>query len=133
MISSIEEFGGFKIPMPLESDECNKFLWSKCKELKIELTPPFTTARLLDKLVEHYIEPRCVNPSFICDHPEICSPLAKSHRSIPGLTERFELFIYCFEICNAYTELNDPLVQRNRFTEQAKAKAQGDDEAQVIK
>jgi len=60
------------------------------------------------------------------------SPLAKCHRSIPGLTERFELFIACREVCNAYTELNDPLVQRERFEEQAKQKAQGDDEAQPI-
>jgi lysyl-tRNA synthetase class 2 len=60
------------------------------------------------------------------------SPLAKWHRSIPGLTERFELFVNEKEICNAYTELNDPRVQRARFAAQAKDKAKGDDEAQVI-
>ncbi|CAF3786429.1 unnamed protein product [Rotaria sp. Silwood1] len=52
-------------------------------------------------LVSHFIEPHCFNPTFICDHPQIMSPLAKYHRSIPGLTERFELFVYYNELCNA--------------------------------
>merc|ERR1711915_590268 len=66
------------------------------------------------------------------DHPEIVSPLAKNHRSKPGLTERFECFVAKKEICNAYTELNDPAIQRQRFEQQAKDKEAGDDEAQVI-
>lgn len=66
------------------------------------------------------------------DHPLIMSPLAKDHRSIPGLTERFELFVATKELCNAYTELNDPYEQRERFSQQAKDKAQGDDEAQMV-
>ncbi|ETV63684.1 hypothetical protein, variant [Aphanomyces astaci] len=64
------------------------------------------------------------------DHPTEMSPLAKYHRSLPGLTERFEMFFAGSEICNAYTELNNPVVQRERFTEQAKQAADGDDEAQ---
>ena len=60
------------------------------------------------------------------------SPLAKWHRSEPGLTERFELFLFTKEICNAYTELNDPITQRQRFEQQAKDKAAGDDEAQMV-
>jgi hypothetical protein len=60
------------------------------------------------------------------------SPLAKTHRSRPGLTERFELFVCKREVCNAYTELNNPIVQRQRFAEQAKQASQGDDEAQVL-
>lgn len=130
MVSSVEEFGGFTIPKPLESDECHNFLLNKCAELQVECADPKTTARLLDKLVEHFIEPKCQNPSFICDHPEICSPLAKFHRSISGLTERFELFVNSFELINAYTELNDPKVQRERFQGQMKDKNAGDDEAQ---
>ena len=72
--------------------------------------------------------PACVRS----DHPELMSPLAKYHRSRPGLTERFELFIVHHEFANAYTELNNPRVQRERFMEQAKAKAAGDDEAQCL-
>ena len=73
-----------------------------------------------------------VNPTFICEHPEIMSPLSKSHRSKAGRTERFELFVLEKEICNAYTELNLPMVQRARFMEQVKDKDAGDDEAQAM-
>ena len=62
------------------------------------------------------------------DHPEIMSPLSKWHRSVPGLTERFELFVCQKEVVNAYTELNDPMVQRERFAQQLQDKAMGDDE-----
>lgn len=98
----------------------------------MDCSPPHTTARLLDKLVGEFLEEQCINPTFICDHPMIMSPLAKAHRSIPGMTERFELFINKKELCNAYTELNDPVDQRERFEGQAKAKAQGDDEAMFV-
>lgn len=67
-----------------------------------------------------FLEEKCINPTFICDHPQVMSPLAKWHRSIPGLTERFELFVMKKEVCNAYTELNDPMIQRERFEQQAK-------------
>eukprot|EP00434_Breviolum_minutum_P032341 symbB.v1.2.028600.t1/scaffold3045.1/size120917/5 len=73
---------------------------------------------------------RQVNPSFITEHPQIMSPLAKWHRSKPGLTERFELFVNTKEICNAYTELNDPERQMQCFLGQQKAAQDGDDEAQ---
>ncbi|CAN9331135.1 unnamed protein product [Alternaria alternata] len=84
------------------------------------------------KLVGVYIESRITNPTFIMNHPKLMSPLAKTHRSIPGLTERAEAFVCGFEICNLYSELNDPFEQRDRFLEQARQKAQGDDEAQGI-
>lgn len=71
-------------------------------------------------MVGHFIEPECLNPTFIIDHPQIMSPLAKYHRNEPGLTERFELFVNYHEICNAYTELNDPFVQKELFMEQMK-------------
>ncbi|CAF1684068.1 unnamed protein product, partial [Rotaria sp. Silwood1] len=83
-------------------------------------------------LVGHFIEPHCLNPTFLCDHPQIMSPLAKYHRSIPDLTERFELFVRYKELCNAYTELNDPIVQREIFELQAKNELVGDEEAQTI-
>ena len=72
-----------------------------------------------------------MNPVFITEHPEVMSPLAKYHRSKPGLTERFELFVNKRELCNAYTELNNPVVQRERFSIQASQGAEGDDEAMV--
>ena len=131
-IEELEKQGGFKIPMPLDSEECHSFLAAKCKELEIEVTPPQTTPRLLDKLVEHFVERLCLNPSFICDQPEICSPLAKYHRSKPGMCERFELFVNYTELTNAYTELNNPMVQRERFMQQAKDKSNGDEEAQCL-
>jgi lysyl-tRNA synthetase class 2 len=71
-------------------------------------------------LVGEFLEEKCISPTFICDHPQIMSPLAKWHRSVQGLTERFELFIMKKEVVNAYTELNDPAVQRERFEQQAK-------------
>ena len=94
--------GGFKIPLPYDSETCRAFLDKKCAELGVDCKPPRSTARLLDKLVEHFLEWKCVNPTFICEHPVIMSPLAKPHRSKPGLTERFELFVNCMELCNAY-------------------------------
>jgi lysyl-tRNA synthetase class II len=81
-----------------------------------------TTARLLDKLVGEFLESQLLNPGFICDHPQIMSPLAKWHRSKEGMTERFELFVNYREVCNAYTELNDPAKQRQMFKDQAAAK-----------
>jgi lysyl-tRNA synthetase class 2 len=87
---------------------------------------------MLDKLVGEFIEETCVNPTFITGHPQMMSPLAKYHRSNPGLCERFEAFVCKKEIVNAYTELNDPFDQRLRFEEQARQKDQGDDEAQMI-
>uniref|UniRef100_H2V6Z6 Lysine--tRNA ligase n=1 Tax=Takifugu rubripes TaxID=31033 RepID=H2V6Z6_TAKRU len=83
-------------------------------------------------LVGEFMEETCISPTFICDHPQIMSPLAKWHRSEKGLTERFELFVMKKEICNSYTELNDSVRQRELFEQQAKAKAEGDDEAMFI-
>ncbi|XP_071445530.1 lysine--tRNA ligase isoform X2 [Hetaerina americana] len=121
-------------PSKLTSDPAGsvKILSALCEKHGIECPPPRTPARLLDKLVGHFLEEKCISPTFICDHPQAMSPLAKWHRSIPGLTERFELFVMCREVANAYTELNDPVEQRRRFEQQAKDKAAGDDEAQVV-
>jgi len=132
LIEGLEEAGKFKMPEDLASEETNNFLRKQCEKFNINCPEPKTTARLLDKLVGHFLEDGIVNPTFICEHPEIMSPLSKSHRSKVGRTERFELFVLEKEICNAYTELNLPHVQRARFMEQAKDKAQGDDEAQAM-
>eukprot|EP00004_Rigifila_ramosa_P024504 TRINITY_DN7124_c0_g1_i1.p1 TRINITY_DN7124_c0_g1~~TRINITY_DN7124_c0_g1_i1.p1 ORF type:complete len:634 (-),score=155.96 TRINITY_DN7124_c0_g1_i1:38-1915(-) len=130
MVATLEKEAGVKIPTDLESPEANQFLSQLALERGVDCSSPRTTARLLDKLVGHYVEKHCLNPTFITDHPQIMSPLAKWHRLHPGLTERFELFINFHEICNAYTELNDPLRQREFFMNQQKDKAQGDLEAQ---
>jgi lysyl-tRNA synthetase class 2 len=130
MIEGLEEASGEKFP-PLDSPDLQSFLDGLCKKHHVDCSAPRTIARLIDKLVGHFLEENIINPVFIMDHPEIMSPLSKSHRSKPGLTERFELFVCKRELCNAYTELNHPVVQRQRFAEQAKQAAAGDDEAQV--
>uniref|UniRef100_A0A2P2KDD8 Lysine--tRNA ligase n=1 Tax=Rhizophora mucronata TaxID=61149 RepID=A0A2P2KDD8_RHIMU len=132
MIEELEKMAGLSIPKDLSSDEAKKYLSDACEKFEIKCPAPQTTARLLDKLVGHFLEETCVNPTFIINHPEIMSPLAKWHRSKPGLTERFELFINKRELCNAYTELNDPVVQRERFAEQLKDRQSGDDEAMAL-
>lgn len=133
MVSGLEEALNIKFPSyDFSTQENEDFLKKLIKDLGVELTPPHTTARMLDALVGEYLESQLINPGFICDHPQIMSPLAKYHRNIPGMTERFELFVNTKELCNAYTELNDPIDQRERFEEQAKAKASGDDEAMLI-
>ncbi|CAN1175767.1 Lysine--tRNA ligase, cytoplasmic [Linum perenne] len=132
MIAGLEEVAKLNIPKDISSDEANKYLATACQRFEVKCPPPLTTARLLDKLVGHFLEGTCTNPTFIINHPEIMSPLAKWHRSKPGLTERFELFINKHELCNAYTELNDPVVQRQRFADQLKDRQSGDDEAMAL-
>lgn len=132
MIGELEKMANLSIPKDLAGDEANKYLIDACAKFEIKCPPPQTTARLLDKLVGHFLEETCVDPCFIINHPEIMSPLAKWHRSKPGLTERFELFINKHELANAYTELNDPVVQRQRFADQLKDRQSGDDEAMAL-
>jgi len=128
MIAELENILQIEIPKDIGSDETNEFLRIVCEKNNVICADPKTTARLLDKLVGEFIEPKCINPTFIMDHPQIMSPLAKYHRNNSSLTERFELFINSKEIVNAYTELNDPIRQRELFLEQSKEKAKGDDE-----
>eukprot|EP01084_Bolivina_argentea_P273818 466542_1 len=129
MIEEIEKRGNFIIPRPFTDNECNVFLREKCEELKIELPVPCTSGKLLDKLTGYFIEESIITPTFITCQPVIMSPLAKYHRNDRELTERFECFIVGKEICNAYTELNDPKVQRERFMEQIRDRNKGDDDA----
>ncbi|TVY24721.1 Lysine--tRNA ligase [Lachnellula hyalina] len=134
MIPALEEATGEKFPPgdQLHTQETNEFFKRVLKKMKVDCSPPLTNARMLDKLVGEFIEETCVNPTFITGHPQMMSPLAKYHRDLPGLCERFEAFVCKKEIVNAYTELNDPFDQRLRFEEQANQKEQGDDEAQMI-
>lgn len=126
------DFPTFEMPVDLFTDKAVAYLSAVCQEVGVECSTPRTAARLLDKLIEHYIEPMCVQPTFLMNHWQVMSPLAKCHRSIPGATERFELFVNCTELCNAYTELNDPRAQLKAFQAQAKDQAMGDDEAPPI-
>lgn len=132
MVTAVEEATGVKIPID-DPEKCLPLLEQLVTKYGLECAPPRSIARLLDKLVGHFIEDNkeyWKKPFFIMDQPVYNSPLAKYHRETPGLTERFELFLAGAEICNAYTELNNPKVQRERFIEQMQQAAAGDDEAQ---
>ncbi|CAI5945030.1 unnamed protein product [Closterium sp. NIES-64] len=130
MIQGLRDIGGLTdLPTNLETEEARQYLEAMCEKHHVQCPPPLTTARLLDKLVGHFIEPKCRSPTFIINHPQIMSPLAKWHRTDVNLSERFELFVNCHEVCNAYTELNDPIRQRQLFANQGKDRAAGDDEA----
>jgi lysyl-tRNA synthetase class 2 len=130
MVDEIEKKAGVKLDRAFETEPARKMLHDLVVKLGVDCPPPHTSARLLDKLCGHFIEDFCVNPTFITEHPQCMSPLAKWHRSKMGVTERFELFVNTKEICNAYTELNDPQRQLDCFKGQAKNAEDGDDECQ---
>ncbi|KAK5979612.1 Lysine--tRNA ligase [Trichostrongylus colubriformis] len=134
MYEGLEKALNVKLPPPdtLKTEESRQVFDRLCQEKGVECPPPRTTARLLDKLVGEFLESTFISPTFLIGHPQIMSPLAKWHRSVPGLTERFELFAATREVANAYTELNDPITQRLTFEQQAADKNAGDDEAQMI-
>jgi len=101
-------------------------------ELHIEMDESFGVAKIIDEIFGTYVEPKLIQPTFITDYPVEMSPLTKKHRSKEGLVERFECICNGKEIANAYTELNDPVDQRERLEAQASLRAGGDDEAMAI-
>lgn len=103
-----------------------------CGDLKIHVDKTMGKGKLIDELFSETSEAKCIQPTFIIDYPVEMSPLTKKHRSKEGLVERFELMINGKEVANAYSELNDPIEQRERFEEQVKLKERGDDEAMFI-
>ncbi|CDR96019.1 lysyl-tRNA synthetase, putative [Babesia bigemina] len=133
LIDTLEREIGTTFTPPYNSEEnCAKYR-EAIKNAGLEMPKPATPAKLLDKLVGHYIEDRIGNrPAFVMDHPQCMCPLSKWHRSRPDLCERFEVFICGRELINAYTELNDPFKQRECLQEQRKAREMGDDEAQDV-
>lgn len=132
MIETIVQKLKISLPDDLGSERAREILDQACVDNGIDCSPPRTNARLIDKLVGALIEVDCLMPTFITDHPQVMSPLAKPKEDNPYLTERFELFVGGWEIANAYTELNDPRIQEERFRQQAEDKAKGDEEAQFV-
>jgi lysyl-tRNA synthetase class 2 len=98
----------------------------------LEVEPGWSWGKLLDEAVSHYVEPKLIQPTFLLDYPKEISPLAKMKPGEPGIVERFEVFIAGFEIGNAYSELNDPVDQRERFEQQAQLAATGLEEVETV-
>jgi lysyl-tRNA synthetase class 2 len=127
MFDSIKEFTGIDISAMDEEG-----LRAACKQLHIATDNSMGKGKLIDEIFGAKCEGNYIQPTFITDYPEEMSPLTKKHRSKPGLVERFELMVNGKELANAYSELNDPIDQRQRFEEQVKLMERGDDEAMFI-
>ena len=127
MRDAIKEHTGIDIEGMTEDD-----LRKACDELGIETDPSMGKGKLIDEIFGEKAEPNYIQPTFIKDYPVEMSPLCKKHRENPELTERFELMVNGKELANAYTELNDPIDQLERFKEQLKLSEKGDDEAMFI-
>lgn len=127
MFDSIKEFTGIDI-----SEMNEEQLREVCKQLKIEVADNVGKGKLIDEIFGAKCEGNYIQPTFITDYPVEMSPLTKKHRSKVGLVERFELMVNGKELANAYSELNDPIDQRERFEEQAALMERGDDEAMFI-
>ena len=127
ILGAIKEYTGHDV-----SEMNVEELISTCKELGVETDPSMGKGKLIDEIFGEKCESSFIQPTFITDYPVEMSPLCKRHRDNPELTERFELMVNGKELANAYTELNDPIDQRQRFEEQMKLAAIGDDEAMLI-
>jgi lysyl-tRNA synthetase class 2 len=124
MRQSIIDFTGFDIDGKTEDE-----LHAACKKMGIEVDDTMGKGKLIDEIFGEKCEGNYIQPTFITDYPKEMSPLCKEHRDNPELTERFELMICGKEVANAYSELNDPIDQRERFEAQLKLAQRGDDEA----
>ena len=127
MYDSIKEYTGIDVSKMDEAE-----LRVVCKKLHIEVDGSMGKGKLVDAIFGDKVEDNLIQPTYITDYPIEMTPLAKKHRTEEGLVERFELFVNGKEIANAYSELNDPIDQRERFEDQLKLAARGDDEAMVL-
>lgn len=127
MLDSIKEFTGYDLNGKSESE-----IREICKALKMEIDDTMGKGKLIDEIFGEFCEGNYIQPTFITDYPIEMSPLTKKHRDNPALTERFELMVNGKELCNAYSELNDPIDQLERFEEQMRLSEKGDDEAMII-
>ena len=127
MIDAIEEHTGINVAGMNEEE-----LREVCKKVGVEQDETMGVGKLIDEIFGEKCEGSYIQPTFITDYPIEMSPLTKKHRTNPSLTERFELMVNGKEVANAYSELNDPIDQRERFEEQMKLSEQGDDEAMFI-
>jgi len=127
LFDAIKEHAGVDVSGMSEEE-----LRKTCADLGISVAPSMGKGKLIDEIFSAKAQHHYIQPTFIMDYPVEMSPLCKKHRSIPGLVERFELFINGKELCNAYSELNDPIDQRARFEDQMKLAEKGDDEAMVM-
>ena len=127
MTDAIREKTGYDITGQTEEQ-----LREACKRLNVEIDDTMGKGKLIDAIFGQYCEEELIQPTFVCDYPIEMSPLCKRHRDNEDLTERFELFVNGKELCNAYSELNDPIDQLERFQEQLRLSEKGDDEAMFI-
>ncbi|WP_321481360.1 lysine--tRNA ligase [uncultured Bacteroides sp.] len=127
MLDSIKEFTGYDLSKKNE-DEIREV----CKALKMDIDDTMGKGKLIDEIFGEFCEGKYIQPTFITDYPVEMSPLTKKHRTNPNLTERFELMVNGKELCNAYSELNDPIDQLERFQDQLRLSEKGDDEAMFI-
>ena len=127
MTDAILEKTGYDI-----TGQSEEQLREACARLGVETDETMGKGKLIDAIFGQYCEEELIQPTFVCDYPREMSPLCKRHRDNANLTERFELFVNGKELCNAYSELNDPIDQLERFQEQLRLSEKGDDEAMFI-
>ena len=127
ILDAIKEKTGYDL-----TDKSEEEIREVCKALNMEIDETMGKGKLIDEIFGEFCEGTYIQPTFITDYPVEMSPLTKMHRSKPGLTERFELMVNGKELANAYSELNDPIDQEERFKEQMRLADKGDDEAMII-
>ena len=127
ILEAIKEKTGYDLEGKSEDE-----ILQVCKELNMEIDDTMGKGKLIDEIFGEFCEGTFIQPTFITDYPVEMSPLTKMHRSKPGLTERFELMVNGKELANAYSELNDPIDQEERFKDQLRLSEKGDDEAMFI-
>lgn len=131
MVDAVKEYAGIDFNSIQTVEEAREIAKEKHLEFKKDLKD-CSKGDILNAMFEEFAEEHMIQPTFVCDYPVELSPLTKKKRGNPDFTERFEGFIYGREVCNAYSELNDPVVQRDRFMQQLKERELGDDEAYMI-